>query len=148
MDGTIGLPTPDAHVIFWSGTKTWGTWGVNWVVTDFAQTWTDASGNYEVEVAGGGSYEVYAYCNYSSSPSFDYVPAHRQISLEETPLNISFTLLPGASIQTVGDLRFSFFFQGNVQIKCVSTHRILCEPSYARITVSRILLYELLYLVD
>jgi len=90
-------PIPNVHIIFWAriGTKE-GT---------IAKTKTNASGGYDVEIVGSGSYEVYAFCNDESTPGFDFVPAFRKVSLNGASKNISFVLLPGASINVTGDLQ-------------------------------------------
>lgn len=87
-----GYPIPDAHVIFWN------------IETSFT-TETNASGRYEIDVESWKFYQVYAYYDDSSTPGFDYVPAYSRVSVKDSSINVSFTLLPGASIDAEGDLR-------------------------------------------
>jgi len=97
VESAAGQPLADARVIFWSEKE-------KMIV---ARVETDASGSYEVEVKGDGTYWVYASCDYPSTPGFDYVPASRKVSVGGGPLNVSFTLLPGASIVAVGEVRLA-----------------------------------------
>lgn len=69
-----------------------------------ATTQTDPSGTYEMEVRGDHLYRAYAYYDLDSTPGFDYVPAHRDISVEGESLNVSFTLVPGATIDVGGEV--------------------------------------------
>jgi len=89
-----GQPIPDAYVIFWNDRT-----------GNMVKTSTNTSGCYDVRVVGLGSHEVYAFCNNESTSGFDFVPAFREVYLTRTDLNISFELLPGASINVTTDLQ-------------------------------------------
>jgi len=60
---------------------------------------TNASGIYEVE-AKPGDLLIYAYFDLESTLGIDYVPGRRDVSVEEQNLEVSFALLPGATIMT------------------------------------------------
>ena len=91
FDGA-GYPMSGVHVVFW-----------NPEVRFMAET--NASGRYETSILGWKSYQVYAYYNDVSTSGFDYIPAYRHVLVRDTPINMSFTLLPGASINIEGNLR-------------------------------------------
>jgi ABC-type antimicrobial peptide transport system permease subunit len=86
---TNGRPVPHAIIMFWNTQQE---------ITVKANT----SGYYEANVTGWKSYWVYAYADDPSTQGADYVPAFRQISVKETDRNVSFTLLPGASVDAEG----------------------------------------------
>ncbi len=86
-----GYPIPNAHVIFWNIERSF-------------TTKTNASGRYEIDVEGWKSYQVYAYYDNPSTLGFDYVPAYSRVSVKDSPINVPFTLLPGASINAEGNL--------------------------------------------
>ena len=90
VDAVTGRPVGGASVLFWDNE------------TDImAEAETDASGIYEVNIRSG-IYHVYAYCNRSSTPGFDYLPTHRRVFVEGKTLNLPFSLLPAASINVRG----------------------------------------------
>ena len=88
MDSS-GDPIPNAHIILWN-------------IQQEIAVKANASGRYEINVTGWKSYRVYAYGDDPSTSGLDYVPAYRQLSVGETAVNVSFTLLPGASINAEG----------------------------------------------
>lgn len=98
FDSRTDLPLPDAYVIFTRSGSRGGS-------TVIAEVNTDPLGRYEAWIEPNRLYEVYVYHKLTSSV-LDYVPARQRISLENVLLNVSFALLPGASIHLVGDLSF------------------------------------------
>jgi len=114
-----GYPIPDAHVIFWNIERSFSTK-------------TNASGRYEIDIEGRKSYQVYAYYDNSSTPGFDYVPAYSPISIKDSSINVSFTLLPGASINAEGDLRsFETFEPPKIVVfTVVDQHGLLKEANF------------------
>jgi len=68
-------------------------------------TETNTSGFYEVKAIDRGSYDIYVSHDNSSTEGVDYVPAHRRVDVGETAINVSFRLLPGASIRAEGEFR-------------------------------------------
>ena len=98
-DAKTHQPLPNAYVVFQLLYPEWGYF--------FGRT--NASGIYEVNVTGGKDYGVFASdywpdiwwlrVNYVSAR---YVPVSRRISVANEPLNVSFDLLPGATIYTIG----------------------------------------------
>jgi len=87
-----GDPISGAHAIFWNIEKSF-------------TAKTNTSGIYNLSIQGWKSYQVYAYYDNSSTLGFDYVPAYNRVSVENSPVNVSLTLLPGASINAEGELR-------------------------------------------
>ncbi|MCK4953278.1 hypothetical protein KAS14_05800 [Candidatus Bathyarchaeota archaeon] len=68
---------------------------------------TDSNGYYKIEIEGGVECRVYAYYDNQSTLGFDYVPAFQSFYLhEETEVNITFRLVPAASIILDGDILF------------------------------------------
>jgi hypothetical protein len=93
VDKTTGQPIHNAYVVYYNILK-----------GSFTAT-TNTSGAYEMEI-DPGFYRVYAFCDLPATSGFDYVPASQFISLEDTSCNVSFALLPGASIHADGELNF------------------------------------------
>jgi hypothetical protein len=90
LDGN-GNPIPDANITFWS-------------VQEEVTVKTNASGYYETNVMGNRSHQVFAYGDETSTPGLDYIPSSKQILVNETAVNVSFALLPGASINAEGNI--------------------------------------------
>jgi len=97
IDGAAGQPLVNATIIIWNIER-----GALYVKTN-------PLGDYEVEVGGWSSYRVYAYCNRPSTPGFDYIPAYRYVSIEGGSLNVSFTLLPSASLFVTGSINLPYY---------------------------------------
>lgn len=89
-------PIPDAQVVF-SHLDRRGN--VEWSNS----TKTDTSGLYEAYLDSLVSYRILAYYDNVSTPGIDYVPTYTDIILGEDPNIISFTLLPGASVNMTRD---------------------------------------------
>lgn len=68
---------------------------------------TDPYGFFEIYLDGPQDYTLFAYYNDDSTPGIDYLPAYRIVSLREEPQYVNFSLLPGASVNLVGDPFFS-----------------------------------------
>ncbi|MEM2913612.1 MAG: FtsX-like permease family protein [Candidatus Bathyarchaeia archaeon] len=68
---------------------------------------SDSSGFFEAYVDGSRDYLLFAYYDDDSTPGVDYVPTHKVVSARST-LYINFSLLPGASVNLIGDPLFSF----------------------------------------
>ncbi len=75
------------------------------------KTETNESGSYSAEVAGFGSSGAYAYYDNDSTPGFDYIPVYQVRYLSGFPENLSFALMPGASIDAEGNLKLLRFFE-------------------------------------
>jgi hypothetical protein len=86
-----GNQIPDASITFWS-------------VQDEITVKTNASGYYETNVTGNRSHQVFAYGDDTSTPGLDYIPSSKQILVNETAVNVSFALLPGASVNAEGNM--------------------------------------------
>jgi len=100
VDSVTNHSISDAAIIFWdldAGLIT--------------KTKTNESGSYNAEVIGFSSFKVYAYYDDESTLGFDYVPACQVRYLGGFPENLSFALMPGASIVAEGDLKLLRFFE-------------------------------------
>ncbi len=102
VEGATGRPIPNATVIFLARFRPSGVQRYEY------RGLTNASGDYEIEILAehriiSPDYWAFAFLDNSSTPGFDYVPDLQWISVAEDPLNVSFILLPGASIYMAGD---------------------------------------------
>ncbi|MEM2433274.1 MAG: FtsX-like permease family protein, partial [Candidatus Bathyarchaeia archaeon] len=68
---------------------------------------TNSSGLFEIYLDSPGTYNFFAYCDYNSTPGVDYIPAYRGVNIEDKPQQLTFLLIPGASINIIGDPFFS-----------------------------------------
>ena len=104
--------------------------------------WTNKSGHYEIMVKAKdrGDYRVYAISDDPSTPGFDYLPVAQLISVAENPLNVSFNLMPAASIYMEG--RFGPFKSGTFpyHFRVVDQYGLLNETGTAD---GRLLLFRL-----
>jgi len=69
---------------------------------------TNESGIFEAYVESYGGYTFYVYCDDVSTPGIDYVPVSKEVSVQDFPCYLSFSVLPGASINAFEDPFFSF----------------------------------------
>lgn len=110
IDGATNLPLPEAHVVFWNGFKMFSTQ-------------TDKSGYYAMNLTGKGRYHVYAYQDRASNLGFDYIPAFAEVNPKSSVCELSLELIPGASIQAKGQLRFFKTLQPPTAINFTIVHR-------------------------
>jgi len=108
VDSTTHYPIPDAIIIFWNPKE-------NLII----ETKTNASGYCDIEVIGLDPVEVYAYYDNETTLGFDYVPSSQKIYPRGLLLNVSFTLLPGASINVQGDLQLLRSFEFSTSLTSV-----------------------------
>jgi len=134
FDGA-GYPVSGVHVVFW-----------NPEVMFTAET--NASGRYETSILGWKFYQIYAYYNNVSTSGFDYIPAYRHVLVRDTPINMSFTLLPGASINIGGNLRSFENLQPptNIVFTVLDQNGLLEQTSCVTIYAEGLLVNQLLSL--
>ncbi|MCS7120287.1 MAG: FtsX-like permease family protein [Nitrososphaerota archaeon] len=92
LDDETGCPLPGAQVIFWSIDK-----GALTVTTDL-------NGYFFLQAMPKGFYTIYCYCDRKDTPGIDYVPFRQHVHLTED-MELSFNLLPGASVRVEGEFR-------------------------------------------
>lgn len=68
---------------------------------------TNSLGFFEAYVDGFREYIFFAYYDDNSTIGVDYVPAYVSASIRDKPYYINFSLLPGASVNLIGDPFFS-----------------------------------------
>lgn len=68
---------------------------------------TNSSGLFEAYVNEPGTYNFFAYCDYNSTQGSDYIPEYRKVNIKDEKQQLIFLLLPGASVNVVGDPFFS-----------------------------------------
>ena len=69
-----------------------------------SSTRTNSSGGYELVLQGTYGFRIYAYYDDLSTPGFDYMPSMRAIPSTGGTVNVSFSLIPGATVKVEGEI--------------------------------------------
>jgi ABC-type lipoprotein release transport system permease subunit len=107
LDAATGRPIENATIAIWDIRATYDRRVTRTVTTLKGTTQTEKNGSYVLLVPSDISGRVYASFDDPHSPGYDYVPQVRSVTLTAgAVVNLTFALVPAASIALEGDLLF------------------------------------------